>query len=331
MLSIARIGWGCFDEGFPLGDILVRDIQFTAHEVLDWDSIKARFGGEPDMVLYVDRSLAPPLVGIEFFPCLTAFHCIDSHIHSWYPTWAQAFDLCSVSLKDHIPRFRQRLSGEQLLWLPPMAESSPMPPPLPEADKDLDLLFVGHVDPEIMPGRVRFLEEIRRRFDSLVVMQGDFRRIYPRARLVLNIAERGDLNFRVFEALGCGACLLTPDIGHGQGELFRDSEHLFTYPPGDPDALLRLVLALLPDPARREQVATRGRDLVMSHHTRRHRGGELARWILSQQARELVTARLAMRREIHARYLRLLYLHWAEALPGTQRSEVYLRYAKADS
>ena len=140
-------------------------------------------------------------------PCPTCFFCIDSHIHGWYADWAQAFDACAVSLKDHMPAFRQRLPMERVVWLPPFAKDTDQPPASPP-EPEFDLLFVGTVDPETTPGRVRFLDEVKARMHGREVRKGEYRELFHRARLVLNVAERGDLNYRVFEALGCGACLL---------------------------------------------------------------------------------------------------------------------------
>ena len=92
-----------------------------------------------------------------------------------------------------------------------------------------------------------------------------YRELFARARLVLNYAERGDLNFRVFEALACRACLLTPWVRHGLDDLFDNGRHLFVYDPNDMDGLAKLVQGLLDNPARRERVAEAGWRLVLDH------------------------------------------------------------------
>lgn len=317
------------------GHFDIRPVPLGDDEVLDWDAIVDRAGGPPDALLYVDRSLPPPLIGLTAMPCFTAFHCVDSHIHSWAPAWAQGFDACAVSLKDHLPAFRGRLSPERLRWLPPC---SPVPaafPGLPEAEKTFDLLFAGHVDPATTPERARFLAALGERLPGLTATRGSFATLFPRARLILNIAERGDLNFRVFEALAWGGCLLTPAIGHGQAELFEDGRHLFTYPagsPGDVEAVAALAEALLPDAARREAVGRAGHALVLARHGHVHRGEEMAAWLLSLPWGEMVASRLAWaggkRTDPWLGQLRAIHLHWAEAFRGAPRGEAYLREAR---
>jgi hypothetical protein len=325
MTRLAWIGWPYFSPGLPADRFAVQRLPLGPAEVLTWADITRRFGGAPDLLVYADCSQPPPLLGLEDFPCPTVFCCIDSHIHGWYPAWAQAFDLCTVSLRDHLPRFLGRLGPEQLLWLPPRAEALPEADALvAEADKTFDLLFVGKVDPATTPGRVRFLEELGAVFPGLHTCRGNFRTLFPRARLVLNVAEGGDLNFRVFEALACGACLLTPAVGHGQEELFGDGEHLFAYPAGDVAATRAMAEILLADPVRRAAVARQGYEAVRKLHGPVQRGEAFAGWLAGQPLADLVSGRLARRDRLRREALRLLYLHWAEALADDPRAALYL-------
>lgn len=305
----------------------VRHLPLARGEILDWDGVRRRAGLEPDLLFYLDRSLPPPIVGLETLPCLTAFWCIDSHIHSWYPAWAQGFDLCFASLKDHLPRFRLRLPPERVVWLPPFADHGHHPPAEP-VEPEWDLLFAGTVDPETTPGRAAFLAELGRRLPGLAVRRGVFRELYPRARLGLNIAERGDLNFRVVEALACGACLLTPRVEHGQAELFRDGKHLFVYDPKDMDGLVRLVEELLADPERAARVAEAGRLAVETAHRPIHRARAVAEAVRGLDAAAVVAERLERAREIRETYLKLVYLHWAEAAREPAARAAYLKAAK---
>ncbi len=277
-----------------------------------WEEIVQALGTAPDLLVLGDLSLPPFLPGIESFPCLTAFYCVDSHIHSWHPLYAQAFDLCLVSLRDHIPWFLgQGSDPARVLWSPPYSPDQDGPGPGP---KEFDLLFNGTVDPVTTPGRKAFLDILASRLPGLVVRKGPYRDYFHRAKLVLNIAEAADLNFRVFEALGCGACLLTPAVGHGQDELFTDGQDLFLYQPGDVEGLCAHVARLLADPALREQVGAAGLDRVQAGHKARHRAIRFLEWVGGFTARGLVAARCASASAIHQTVLRPLYLHWSEAL-----------------
>jgi hypothetical protein len=326
--SVACLGGTFFSPALRDLGFRVLPLPLSRPEILDWTEVCRRAGEAPDLLLYLDRSLPPPLAGLERFPCLTAFWCIDSHIHSWYPAWAQGFDLCFASLRDHLPRFVLRLPPERVLWLPPFADLGHQPPAAPP-DTEWDLLFAGTVNPETTPGRAAFLNELGQRLPGLAVRQGRFGELLPRARLALNVAERGDLNFRVFEALGCGSCLLTPRVGHGQDTLFRHGEHLFIYDPEDMDGLVRLVNELLAQPERCAAVARAGRAAVDAAHRPIHRARQVARAVSGLDAEAVVGQRLEQAKDIREKYLKLVYLHWAEAAQDPATRAAYLAAAKA--
>lgn len=296
------------------------------HETFTWKQVVETFGFPPDVLVYGDISGPPVLLGLESYPCLTVFCCVDSHIHSWYPLYAQAFDLCLVSLRDHLPRFiGPRLDASRLLWSMPFAGDADRPVDMP---KTLDMVFIGKDDPAVTPVRSVLLARLRERFPGFVSRLGAYRQIYPTAKLVLNVAEQGDMNFRLFEALGCGCCLVTPRIGHGFPELFEDGTDLFVYDPDDFDGLCTLVERLLADRPLRERVAAAGLAKVDAGHRAGHRARAFAAWLTAHDATALRGARRREARAIHAAVLKPLYLHWSLECQESPLARRYLEAAR---
>lgn len=312
-------------------------------ETLAWQDCLRLADGAPDALVIGDMSLPPFVLGVEAFPCPTVFYAVDTHIHSWMPRYAQAFDACLVSLKDHLPRFLgQRLTPEQLFWSPPYAPdlNSALSDPAPERPRDVDCLFVGTVHPETTPLRVLFFEELSTLIPGLRMERGNFQLLYPNAKTVINFCEYGDLNFRVFEAMGCGAALVTPALGHGQTELFEPGRHLQTYAiPSGPDARRNAreaaasaaaqIRALLERPEERLRMARAGFDEINARHRASHRAQNL-----HEKLTALPPERIAQRRAeagaIRERWLKLVYLLWADSLPDSPLQARYLRAARGE-
>lgn len=298
-----------------------------ADAFIGWDDVVDACGGEPSLFVLGDRSSAPLIRGVERFPCPTVSIFVDTHIHSWHPLYAQGFDLATVAMRDHITAFRGRyLPDDRLRWLPLFARSQDKP--RPEIAQEHDLLFVGKVDAELTPGRYRFLHDLAEHA-PLTMLRGPYRELFPTGKLILNESERGDLNFRVFEALGCGCCLLTPDVGHGLCELFTDGEDLFLYPPGDVDAVAALTRRLLDDEDTRRRVAASGLAKVDAAHRDYHRAEQFEQWLNGFDLPALAAQRLANATRIKREFLNFIYLHLAESCPGTRTAALYLREAKS--
>lgn len=331
MRKLLWIGSPFFSSSLAQFDWEVVTHNFEKPYVYTWpDMVRLNNGVPPDVVVVADKSRPPFVLGMENFPCLTVFYCVDSHIHAWYPKYAQAFDVCLLSLRDDVPRFaNMRLPPERIINTPAFAKMTDQPPNTEkgagkDAEKLHDILFVGKVDPDTMPGRFAFLYALKERFPNLEVRRGNYRELYPTARLVLNYAELGDLNFRVFEALGCGACLVTPMVGHGLTEFFTPGEDLFTYPQNDMPALTSLLEHLLTVPELCASVAASGLAKVNAGHRAVHRARAFTESIRALPARHLIEDRLRHAEMIRQSYLRLIYLLWAEEshVPSLQKAYV---------
>lgn len=300
--SLWKTGW---DE--------VAFCNFEEPRVLGWQDIVRQAGFVPDVVVVADKSRPPFVLGVEDFPCFTVFYSVDSHIHSWQPWYAQAFDACLVSLRDHLPQFAgDFLPAERIWWSPAFAWDDDRPDET--AERRWDALFVGNVT-DNTPLRASFLHALGERFPGVHVTRGAYRRLYPQARVVLNQCEHGDLNFRVFEALGCGSCLLTPRIGHGLTELFAEDEEIVCYAPHDADDAAARLRALLAAPEWMNELRRAGLAAVDARHRAIHRASAFSKHVRAfseEERRSLVAHRRQRAAAIRQQALRLPCLLWAE-------------------
>ena len=123
---------------------------------------------------------------------------------------------------------------------------------------------------------------------------------------MINECIKGDLNFRVFEAMACGALLLTPHIGNGLLELFQEGEELVTYPDGDAGKAAELARYYLEHEPERALIAARGCAKVRANHTAKQRAKTLEEALLSTgvgpaslRKRNLAACYLASAMQLH--------------------------------
>lgn len=217
----------------------------------------------PDLVVWSDICRPPSVIGIEALPAVTVGFSIDQYCNPWHMAFAAAFDLMLVAQKDYLPFFEQEQLGNELEWFPLFCN------PFRDTDmgleRDVPVSFVGTVEGSINKGRKLFLDDFRKRH-PLFVTQGDYVPIFNRSRIVLNQSAAGELNFRVFEAMACGAALLTEEVDNGLSDLFADGENVLLYPRGDAAGAAERARQALADGSA-EAVAAKGRREVLAHHS----------------------------------------------------------------
>ena len=137
-------------------------------------------------------------------------------------------------------------------------------------DPEYDVAFIGHVSPG---PRQELLEQVLRHFPRSFIGQvphTEMCEAYSRARIVINCSLNNDLNMRVFEALSCGALLITDRLtANGQEELFQDRVHLVEYQ--SQKEALGLIGYYLSHEEERRAIAEAGNQEVIARHTYRHR------------------------------------------------------------
>lgn len=312
------------------GQVCVRN--FNELKLFSWRDLVELAGFEPDVLVVGDKSLPPFVLGVEEFPCLTVFYSVDAHIHSWQPLYAQGFDACLLSLLDFKAKFvGPFLRADRVWWSPPFAKTQDVPDP--GAAKKWDGLFVGKLDAALMPRRARFLEGLKKEVPGLHCVSGDYRSLFPQARVIVNQAENADLNFRVFEAMGCGGCLLTPRVGHGLEKMFVDGEHLLFYAPDDPgDAAYRLHF-ILDHPEIGEYIGAEAAKIIDREHRAIHRAQALTDRLcdlFTEGAENIVAGRRAKASAIRKECLAMPYLLWASELPDDNLKNAYLAAANGN-
>ncbi len=329
MQKIFWIGNAYFHQALADLGWQIHFFDFKQVTVFTWEDLVRMAGYEPDVVVVADKSFPPFLLGMEKFPCFTIFYAIDTHIHSWHPYYAQGFDACLVSLKDHIPLFQgKRLPAAHVRWTPAFAKDSDAP--RPDLSPQWDCLFVGTVNAETTPKRKIFLDTLEKTMGRTQCMQGNYAELFPQGRVILNYCELGDLNFRVFEALACGACLVTPHIEHGFNELFTHAKDLYCYNFDDVDDAREKILYLLERDDLRKELQEQGLASVDKAHRAKHRAQSLSDFLESfsaEQRQQCIEQRRKNADEIRSFWLKPFLLLMAEAMPQENLRKAYLEAA----
>ena len=223
----------------------------------------AAHGMAPDLVFWCDGCQIPWVFGLETLPAVVIGYSVDQYMHPWHVPYSMGFDAVCVAQRDYLPLFEESPHGRPVTWLPLFCDPGrDRDPGLP---RDVPVSFVGTLDGRVNSARRPFLQAFRTKA-PLFMTTGEYAPIFGRSRLVLNQSAAGELNYRVFQAMACGAALLTEEVGNGLETLFAPGTDLLTYRRGDPEDAARVALAALADPEL-EMIARAGREKTLSRHT----------------------------------------------------------------
>lgn len=222
-------------------------------------------GFTPDAIIAYDES-APILVrGLEECSIPTLFYSVDTHHHWYFHRYlAHVFDKTFVAQKDYVSQFAE--VGIEAGWMPLWAsrDSTPL------AEKKYEVCFVGNMDRKLNPQRVEFFEALKQEVPIHLTL-GQWWQLFPESEIVMNQTVKGDLNFRVFEAMISGSLLLTEKSPNGLLELFEDGTHLVTYEKHNVEDAAKKIRSLLADRARCRAIGAAGREEVCRNHLPVHR------------------------------------------------------------
>ncbi len=173
----------------------------------------------------------------------------------------EKFDYIFTAHKNTVSYFSKL--GPKTYWLPLYYD--PEVNRKQDRAKDFDVTFVGRM----YERRLNYIDNLKKKLFNLRTFFGsayynDMNEIYNRSKIVLNFANRGELNSRTFEVLGSGAFLLN-EFSEEMLEIFQENVDLVTF--ADLDDLIEKIFYYLDRDAEREKIASSGYRKVQALHT----------------------------------------------------------------
>jgi glycosyltransferase involved in cell wall biosynthesis len=276
------------------------------------EELQKRFG-RIDLFLYVEPLGLIP-TGMERAPFPTAAVLCDMHNH--LPSRVQLarfFDHLFLYQRNYLSAFAEH-PKDHVHWMPFACDIEAVRPlNLP---RDLDVAFVGQL---LTPDheRSRIVRQLALQWKvnpARYYPQAEIPSIYSRAKIVLNLPLKDDLNFRTFEAMSCGAMLLTRRVANGQEVLFEEGRHYAAFSTeAELDAKIRYYLE---HDDERERIAEAALDEVRAKHTLRLRLEQLLHTIRNDTQR-VAPVRKMSRSQVDRCYAELYEL-WMDVSAGLQ-------------
>ncbi len=266
----------------------------------------------PDLIAILDDGTPISFADIHSAPVPVIFYSVDTHhLGFLHFGFSDLFDHVYVAQKDYMGGFRASHSS----WLPLWCSK----PSSPHPEKKFEAIFVGTMDRGLNPHRVQLLEQVQR-MAPLDILQGPFERFFPFAKIILNQSVKGDLNFRVFEAMCSGALLITDRVKNGLLELFNDHEHLVTYEWNNPTDAAHQICSLLKQDSNLRKIAETGRQKVLEEHLEMHRAKCILETLPIQKSAPNQASEIQLLRNFLIWSLTFDHLNRASALEGYGRA-----------
>ncbi|MDQ7836425.1 MAG: glycosyltransferase [Humidesulfovibrio sp.] len=234
--------------------------------VLDLPAELSRHGFAPDLVLQQECLGLRQLVhGLHELDCVRLFWARDPHLNSfWQAAYARLFDLTFSTQQRWLTDLRT-LGAGQTLHLPWYAPQEPF---TPFAERQRVAGFVGRLG-HSRPARTWLVELLREAlpggFEACEDL--DFHAMlafYRTTRLAPNESITGEVNFRLFEAAGCGCVVLAQDLGEEQAALFEPGREMIVC--ADALELLDAAQMLAARPRLAEALGRAAWERVQAHH-----------------------------------------------------------------
>ncbi len=187
-----------------------------------------RHGFEPDILFQRER-LGPRLLlaGLEDIPAVRVFWALDPHLNAfWHAPYARLFDLVFSTQRRWMPHLGA-CGAPRVRHLPWHAPDGPF---VPFAERRHLAGFVGRLGPT-RPVRTWLAELMRELLPQDFTLEDnlDFPAMldfYRHTQAVPNESITGEVNFRLFEAAGCGCVVLAQDLGPEQAELYEPGREM---------------------------------------------------------------------------------------------------------
>ncbi len=275
-------------------------------------------GFKPDALFCCADGNMPQLLDPENAPWPSVRYSIDTYCNPWHIPYSNGFDTTLVAQKDYVELFSSEAIPARWfpLFYPLLVE-----PVGDFASRDIPVAFVGTLGHKNNPDRAPFLKAFRS-LHPLVAVSGDYKPIFTRSRIVLNQTAASEVNFRCFEAMACGAALLTETCGNGLNDLFVAGEEILpTYPRNDARAAALIAARALAQPEALAAIAQAGSRAVAQHHTDTARAVSLTQILAEMCAQQTHKERLEQSLEQRTELVRASYGMLASELSDPQLQE----------
>lgn len=234
---------------------------------------------DPDLYLWIESVPGHFPRNIKELNIPTACYLIDSHLNlDWHVDWALNFDHVFIAQREYVQAFKD-YGNKNVHWLPlgcdvDVHKETP-------GEKKHEIGFVGGFT--LNDRRKKLIDRLSR--DIPVYYErcfwDDMAKVFSDSKIVFNNAVKQDLNMRVFEATSCGAMLLTDKASNsGQEEFFKTHEDIVVY---DDVTITQTAKFYLDNNELREAIANRGKTIVHTAHTYKHRTDELLKVALGEK------------------------------------------------